>query len=75
MGFLFADADVEDCAVLRREAGGRWYDYHCEPSNPMEYHYPYICEFRKIFFFVLLNLYTYIYYFPLFLGGGGASWP
>ena len=51
---MFADGDVEDCAVLRREAGGRWYDYHCEPSNPMEYHYPYICEFRKIFFFVLL---------------------
>ena len=30
-GFLFANDAIEDCAVLRRKAGGLWYYYHCVP--------------------------------------------
>ena len=56
-GFFFANGGTEDCAVLRRDDGGKWHDYHCETVvGNIGYHFTYICEFRKIVFFVLLVL-------------------
>lgn len=56
-GFFFANGGTEDCAVLRRDDGGKWHDYHCESIvGNVGYHFTYICEFRKstIVFLVLL---------------------
>ena len=55
-GFFFANGGTEDCAVLRRDDGGKWHDYHCESViGNLGYHFTYICEFRKIVLFLFLQ--------------------
>ncbi|XP_046326253.1 uncharacterized protein LOC124110846 isoform X1 [Haliotis rufescens] len=36
---------IENCALMRREDGWHWHDYHC---GALKYHYYYICQFPTI---------------------------
>ncbi|XP_063410144.1 aggrecan core protein-like [Mytilus trossulus] len=48
-GFLFANGGNEDCALIRRDDGGHWHDYPCQPIfGAFGYTYSYACEFPKI---------------------------
>ncbi|XP_063410552.1 gamete and mating-type specific protein A-like [Mytilus trossulus] len=48
-GFLFANGGNEDCALIRRDDGGQWHDYPCQPIfGTFGYTYSYACEFPKI---------------------------
>ena len=42
---LFNVFKLEDCAQMRRGSGWQWHDRLCGSAN---YHYNYICQFRKL---------------------------
>ncbi|XP_069116577.1 C-type mannose receptor 2-like isoform X1 [Argopecten irradians] len=44
-GFLFSKAGYEDCALMRLNDGGRWFDYDC---GTILYHHTSICEYQKL---------------------------
>ncbi|CAG2219740.1 unnamed protein product [Mytilus edulis] len=47
-GFLFANGGNEDCALIRRDDGGHWHDYPCQPIfGAIGYTYSYACEFPE----------------------------